>query len=119
MITPKNITKKQAKKILSLVESITRCDILARYGHVVGGLEFIDWKFRKRAAEEKLREYIFGYKNEVELGVFWRILENNPDDIRYARRMRKKRKKKIEEERLKLLHNDTSPPKKKKKRKKK
>ncbi|GAH06556.1 unnamed protein product [marine sediment metagenome] len=84
MITPKSITKKQAKHILKLYEQITRAEILARLGSI-RNLECVEYATIKIDKENELREYLYNTSSLVELGEIWKLVKSK-------RRKRKKSK---------------------------
>jgi len=73
MITPDTITKKQAAKLVIMLERWTRCEILARLGGIAN-LECVDYFTKKIDYENKIRKALFGSDNIVELGKKWDIL---------------------------------------------
>ena len=74
MITPKNITKKQAKRLVKLIERETRCEIMARYGEWGMSLGFGDYALKQLKFRKKIQELLFGTSNLVALGVKWKML---------------------------------------------
>lgn len=75
MITPENITKKQAKKILQLLEEWTRCEILARH-LPLQNMEFGDYTLQKHQLEDQIRTLVYGTDSLVELGIRWKLLDD-------------------------------------------
>jgi len=83
MINSNNITKRQAKKILNLIEQMTRAEILARLGKF-DNLEFADYAMHKIEIEKELLEYIFETSSLVKLGKRWKIL-NRSGKVRHGK----------------------------------
>lgn len=73
MITPKNITKKQAARLLTLIERETRCEIMARLGRF-DNLEFMDYALKQRKYQDRIRELIFGTSNILQLAQDWGMI---------------------------------------------
>jgi hypothetical protein len=74
MITGDSITKKQARKILKLIERETRCEVMARLGRF-DNLEYIDYATQQIEYKDRLRKYIFGTSSLGELGDMWGLLK--------------------------------------------
>jgi len=87
MIKPEDITRKQAKRLVKLLERKNRCEIMARYGEWGQSLEYMDYALKQAEFEKKILTLLYGTDNLVELGVKWKMLNT---------RKRKKKKKKSE-----------------------
>ena len=74
LITPENITRKQAKKLVKLLEQETRCEIMARFGRF-DNLEYADYAVKQIELKEKIRKMLFGTSVIVELGHQWGMLK--------------------------------------------
>ncbi len=73
------ITKKQAKRLVRLIERWTRCEILGRYSsftnHVVKqSLLNVDFTQKRLDYEDKIRICLFGTADTVKLGEDWGLL---------------------------------------------
>jgi hypothetical protein len=77
MITSKNITKKQIKRILQLIKQCARAEAMARHGEFGRSLEFADFYLDFIERRDKLRKYIYGTSDLVKLGIRWGILKSN------------------------------------------
>jgi hypothetical protein len=75
MIMEKQITKKQAQKLVEMLEQWTRCDIIARHKDFGNTLGHADYYHDKLKLEDKIRTRLFGSCNLVELGHKWGILK--------------------------------------------
>lgn len=76
MITPDNITRKQAKRLVELLERETRCEIVARLGPLTH-LECVDYAMKQIKVRNKIKRFLYGTDNLVELGEDWKILKKN------------------------------------------
>jgi len=85
VVTPENITRKQAKRLVKLLERRYRCEIMARYGEWGQSLGYMDYALKQQKYENKILKLLYGSTNLVELGVKWKIINT---------RKRKKIKKK-------------------------
>jgi len=74
MITPDNITRKQARKLIILLERETRCEIMARFGRF-DNLEFAEYSKKQQEYKDKIREKLFGTSNILELGEQWGMIK--------------------------------------------
>jgi len=74
MITPEKISRKQAKRLVKLLEREVRCEIMARYGEWGKTLEYMDYALKQTKYRNKILEHVFGTSNLVELGVKWKML---------------------------------------------
>ena len=74
MITPDNITRKQAKRLVKLIEREARCEIMARYGEWGETLGYMDYALEQIKFRKKIHKLVFGTSNIVELGVEWKML---------------------------------------------
>lgn len=74
MITPKNITKKQAARLLKLIERETRCEIMTRHGRF-DNLEYMDYAIKQIKFKNKIRKLVFGTSNILELGYKWKLIK--------------------------------------------
>lgn len=81
MITPENITRKQAKKLVKLLERDARYEVLARLGAFTD-LECIDYAVKQIENKDRIREMLFDTSNLVELGENWGILKKRKNDKR-------------------------------------
>lgn len=75
MIDPKNITKKEARKIIKLYEEKTRATVDARIGPL-GFPACGDFFLLSQQKEDELQEYIFGTCDLVRLGEMWGIVKD-------------------------------------------
>ena len=85
MITLDNITKKKARRVLKLLEQITRLEVMARVGPYTLG-ECTDYYAIMQKKQNKLRKLLYGSSCLVDLGLKWGIIK--------ARKKKKKKKKK-------------------------
>lgn len=76
MITPETITRKQARKLVILLERETRCEIMARFGRF-DNLEFAEYAKRQQEYKDKIREKLFGTSNILELGERWGMIKKH------------------------------------------
>jgi hypothetical protein len=76
MITPENITKRQIRRLLRLLEKEARCEVMARLGPF-RNLEFIDYALKQIEFKDKIREMLFGTSNLVELGKKWKMFKKD------------------------------------------
>lgn len=74
MLTPKNITKKQAARLLKLIERETRCEIMARFGRF-DNLDFADYAAKQIEFKHKIHKLVFGTSNILELGYKWKLIK--------------------------------------------
>lgn len=74
MITPETITRKQAKKLVKLLEREARCEVMARLGRF-DNLEFADYAIKQIGYKDKIREMLFGTSNIAELAKKWKMLK--------------------------------------------
>ena len=82
MITPDNITRKQAKKLVILLEREARCEVMARMGRF-DNLEFANYAMKQIEYKDKIRKMLFGTCQLAELAEKWGMLR--------GKRKRKKR----------------------------
>ena len=75
------------KKVLAIVEEMTRAEIMARHG----SFGDVDWYSIYIKKKDELQEYLFGSSDFVKLGIQWGILQNTTT-----------KKKKYKEEDLEL-----------------
>ena len=73
MVDPDTIRKKQAKKLLKLLEQWTRAEIVARFGQF-DNLEFADYYIIKIEKADEIRRFLYDTDNLVELGERWGLL---------------------------------------------
>jgi len=73
-ITPQNITQRQAKKLVRLLEREVRCEIMARYGEWGKTLGYMDYALEQIEYRNKIHELLFGTSDIVKLGVKWKML---------------------------------------------
>lgn len=90
MITPKTVSRKQAQRILQLLEQIHRCEIMARFGPF-HNLEFAQYVYKKTELEDELRTLLYDESNLFQLGVAWGLVS---DPTKRKRRTLKKSKPK-------------------------
>ena len=62
------------KKVISLVEEMTRAEILARLGNMACD---VDWYAAYLKKKDELQEYLFGSSDYTTLGIQWGILKEN------------------------------------------
>lgn len=74
MITPEKISRKQAKRLVELLEREVRCEIMARYGEWGETLEFMDYALKQAKFRKKIHELLYGTSDLVALGVKWKML---------------------------------------------
>ena len=110
MITSKNITDKQIKKILKLIKQETRAEAMARYGEfrLKSGMQdnglASDYFQIHLKKIDRLRKYIFGTSNIFKLGVKWGILKSDEQlakeraEYKKSKEPKKKKKKKKQRE---------------------
>lgn len=87
MITPENITRKQAKRLVKLIEQETRCEVMARLGPVTT-LECIDYAVQRIEYTDKIRKMLFDESELVVLAEQWGMLKKG----KIKRKKRVKRK---------------------------
>ena len=63
------------KKVISLVEQMTRAEILARLGSMANA--DIDWYSIYLAKKDELQEYLFGSSDYARLGIQWGLLKES------------------------------------------
>lgn len=80
LISPKSVTKAEAKRILALVEQWTRCEIIARLGRF-DNLGFADYAVKKIEKADELRKFIYGTSDLVKLGERWKLLPKEKEKI--------------------------------------
>jgi hypothetical protein len=85
MIEEDDITKKQAKKLLRLIKRWTRCEIIARHGRF-NNMETGQYAVRELEYRDKIRKYVFGTANFVEIGINIGILKRRGDGKTKIRR---------------------------------
>ncbi len=83
MIDHKSVTKKEAKKILTLIEQWTRAEVMARLGPFKS-LEYADYYRIQTEKKDEIRRLIYDTDNLVELGNRWGLLR---------KKLKKKKKK--------------------------
>ena len=89
MITADNITRKQAKRLVKLVERETRCEIMARFGRF-DNLGYADYAMKQIEYRDEMRKLLFGTDNMVELGYKWDMLNKSRKLKQKQKRKRKK-----------------------------
>ena len=72
MIAPENISRKQAKRLVKLLERETRCEIMARLGEVNN---WVDYAAKQIKYKDKIRELLFGTDDILKLGLKWKLLK--------------------------------------------
>ena len=79
MITPENITRKQAKKLVKLLKKQTKYQILARHGFSatkpLSNIECTEYMMKHIEVTNEIRELLFDTSNLVELGKDWGLLQ--------------------------------------------
>ena len=89
MLTSKNITKIQVKKLLDLLEEYTRSDIAARLGAVPGDV-FVNLTQMTVDKMDELRTLLYGTDDMVKLGLNFGIIKPR------TKKKKKKKKKRID-----------------------
>lgn len=79
MIMEKEITKKQAQKLVTMLEEWTRCEILSRHREFRISLDWADYFQMKLKYEDKIRKKLFGSSDLVELGYKWGLLKDKKE----------------------------------------
>ena len=74
MIEPNKIKKSQARYIIRLLEEQTRAEIMSRLGPV-SPPDFAEYHSISIHKMDKLRRYIFGTDDLVQLGYRWGLLK--------------------------------------------
>ncbi|HEC65798.1 MAG TPA: hypothetical protein ENI23_10910 [bacterium] len=77
--------RSEANYVYKLLRQWTRAEIMARLGRF-DNLEFADYFVKKIEIEDKLRKFMFGTSNLVELGIKWGLIKE--------KRTRRKKKQK-------------------------
>jgi len=72
MISSDNISRKQARKLVKLLERWTRADVMSRLGQF-DNLEYLDYAQHKIDYEDKIRKMLFDTSNFAELAKLWGI----------------------------------------------
>jgi hypothetical protein len=88
MLTPKNITNKQIKTLLSLLKEWTALEVAARLGPFPLCGDYNSKRIRK---EDEIRELLFGSSDMTELGYAWKIFERLENVQKIKNRKRIKR----------------------------
>lgn len=70
VITPKTITRKQAQRLVKLLEREARCEIMARLGKF-NNLEYADYAIKQIEYKDKIRKMLFGTSELVQLAKQW------------------------------------------------
>ena len=91
MITPENISRRQAKKLVKLIEQWTRADVMSRMGRF-DNLEFADYAQIKLEKEDKIRELLFDESEIAILAERWGMIKKQ-DRKRILEKKKKKRRK--------------------------
>jgi len=91
MITPENISRRQAKKLVRLIEQWTRADVMSRMGRF-DNLEFADYAQIKLEKEDKIRELLFDESEIAILAERWGMIKKQ-DRKRILEKKKKKRRK--------------------------
>ena len=81
-ITPETITKKQAKKLVKLLEREARCEVMARLGRF-DNLEYADYAMKQIEYKNKIRKMLFGTSEIIQLAKMWGM-------AKHGRRKRKR-----------------------------
>lgn len=89
MITSKNITKKQIKKLLRLIKKQTKAEAVSRHGPL-NDLAFAEARVESLKKQDEIREMLYGTSNMVELGIKWGLFYEREDQK--AKHKNKKRR---------------------------
>jgi hypothetical protein len=85
MITPENITRKQAKKLVKLLKREAQCAVMVKLGRF-DNLEFAEYAVKQIEYKNKIRELLFGTSNIIELAEAWDMCKN----VRQKQKRRRK-----------------------------
>ncbi len=88
VLTSKNITRRQVRELLELLEDYTRYDVAARLGDIPRDL-FTNLTQVTVDKMDEIRRFVYGSDDMVKLGLDWGILK-----ARTRKRKKKKCKKK-------------------------
>ncbi len=91
MITSKNITKKQIKKLLKLLKRYTKSSAIARHGPI-DDLSFAEAKVEAIKTLDEIRELLYDTSNLVKLGMRWGLFYER-EDQKQAHKIKKNKKK--------------------------
>lgn len=83
MIEPDKITRKQAKKLVSLLEQEARCEVMARMGRF-DNLEYAEYAMKQIELKDEIRKMLFGTSDIATLAERWGMIG--------GKRKRRKRK---------------------------
>jgi len=72
--------KTDPKKVIKIVEQMTRAEILARLGNIASD---VDWYAVYLAKKDELQEYLFGTSDYTTLGGRWGILKEKSKKKKY------------------------------------
>jgi hypothetical protein len=78
MLTKENMTKKKVRKLLRMLERWTRNEIIARHGSFQTDYEkkmCTECAVKEMEYRDKIRKYVHGDSNLIELGIKWGILK--------------------------------------------
>ncbi|KON32544.1 hypothetical protein AC477_02850 [miscellaneous Crenarchaeota group-1 archaeon SG8-32-1] len=70
MIKPETITKKQAKRLVELLEREARCEVMARLGRF-DNLEYADYAMKQIEFKNRIRKMLFGTSEIIQLAEMW------------------------------------------------
>lgn len=85
-----HITRKQAQRIITLLDQNFRAEIMARLGAGLVPHDYSNYYEDAISALDEVREYVFGSSDMVECGLAWNLLQLQ---VRKKRRKKKKKKK--------------------------
>jgi low affinity Fe/Cu permease len=90
MITSENITRRQARKLVKLLDQWTRAEVMSRIGRF-DNMEFADYAHMKIEIENKLREMLYGTSDLVGLSKLFKKTRKRMRDVTKKRERRRKR----------------------------
>lgn len=70
MIKPESITRKQAKRLVELLEREARCEVMARLGRF-DNLEYAEYAVKQIEYKNKIRKMLFGTSEIIQLAEMW------------------------------------------------
>ena len=69
------MTEKKVKKLRRLLKQWTKAEIMARLGGDFKSLGFIDYALGEVELRNKIRKFLYGTSDLVELGTKWKLLQ--------------------------------------------
>ena len=75
MITPDNITRKQAKRLVTLLEREASCEVMAKMGRF-DNLEYAEYAVKQIEHKDEIRKMLFGTAEIVVLAERWGMIKN-------------------------------------------